>query len=78
MSVQHDVRTVTVPRPAEPADPPLATSPATTSSAMAGVPGCDRPRTRDERHFVLAMGGVFGGLSVIILTFLLLAQYVWS
>ena len=34
--------------------------------------------TRDEREFVLMLSGVFGALSVIIVTFLLLAQYVWS
>lgn len=78
MSVQDAVRTVTVPRQAEPADPPLTSAaPPPAAPPRAGVIGRDRPLTKDEREFVLMTGGVFGALSVIIVTFLLLAQYVW-
>lgn len=80
MSVQDAVRTASVPSPSKPADPPLA-APAPLldipTGAAAGVPGRDRPLTRDEREFVLSLAVVFGALSVIIVTFLLLAQYVW-
>ena len=85
MSVQDDVRTVTVPSPTEPADPPLAslstptpTRPPAPAPAPTGVVGRDRPLTKDERLFVFAASGIFVVLSTIIVTFLLLAQYVWS
>ena len=78
MTVQDDVRTVTIPRPAEPSDPPLVDAPIPTSAPSAGVAGRDRPLTTDERLFVLGMAGVFGWLSVYIVTFLLLSTYVWS
>lgn len=75
MSVQDAVRTVTVPQQAEPADPPLAAS--ATPAPRAGVPGRDRPLTSDERQFILGATITFGGLAVIIVTFLLLSVYAW-
>ena len=43
---------------------------------MAG--GLGRPLTKDERQFVFAACGIFIVLSTIIVTFLVLAQHVWS
>ena len=74
MSVQDAVRTVTIPAQAGPADPPLEAAP---SAPRAGVPGRDRPLTSDERQFILGATITFGGLAVIIVTFLLLATQVW-
>lgn len=74
MSVQDAVRTVTVPQQGGPADPPLA---AARPAPRAGVPGADRPLTSEERQFILGASITFGGLAVILVTFLLLSVYVW-
>lgn len=74
MSVQDAVRTVTIPEQAGPADPPLT---AAASAPRAGVPGANRPLTSDEKQFILGASITFGGLAVIIVTFLLLSVYVW-
>lgn len=76
MSVQDAVRTVTIPKQAGPADPPL-TAPVAAPAARAGIPGADRPLTSDERQFILGASITFGGLAAIIVTFLLLSVYVW-
>ena len=39
--------------------------------------GRQRPMTGDEREFLIGLGVVLVGLSSIIVTFLLLAAYVW-
>lgn len=74
MSVQDAVRTVTIPAQGGPADPPLAAAP---PAPRVGVPGRDRPLTSDEKQFILGASITFGGLAVIIVTFLLLSVYVW-
>jgi hypothetical protein len=74
MSVQDAVRTVTIPQQAGPADPPLAARP---PAPRAGVPGHARPLTSDEKQFILGASITFGGLAVIIVTFLLLSVYAW-
>ncbi len=81
MTVQDAVRTVTVPRQAGPADPPLA-PPAPLPPAAAAAPapatasllGRDRPLTADERQFAVALVV----LESVIVTGLLLAQYAWT
>ena len=75
MSVKDAVRTVTVPQQAGPADPPLE-APAPTPPWV-GVPGNARALTKEEREFLLGAIITFGGLAVIIVTFLLLATQVW-
>lgn len=74
MSVQDAVRSITIPQQAGPADPPLTAAPL---APRAGVPGRDRPLTSDEKQFILGASITFGGLAVIIVTFLLLSVYVW-
>ena len=76
MSVQDAVRTVTVPAQAGPVDPPLTTA-APAALPRAGVPGRDRRLTSEERQFILGASITFGGLAVIIVTFLLLSTQVW-
>lgn len=78
MSVKDAVRTVTVPHQGGPADPPLVTAaPAPGALPRAGVPGRDRSLTVDERQFLVGASITFGGLAIIIVTFLLLATQVW-
>ena len=74
MSTQDDLRTVTVPRQAGPSDPPL-TEPAPVPTA--GIPGHDRPLTSEEKQFLVGASITFGGLALMIVTFLLLATQVW-
>lgn len=76
MSVKDAVRTVSIPRQAGPADPPLPTPPAAAPTSV-GVPGRDRPLTSDEKQFILGAIITFGGLALIIVTFLLLSTQVW-
>ncbi len=80
MTVQDTVRTVVVPRQAEPADPPLAPpAPATdTAPAVAALLGRDRPLTADERMFAIGLVMMLLILGTIIVTGLLVGQYVWS
>jgi hypothetical protein len=42
------------------------------------VLGRDRPMTADERQMLIGLACVLVVLSTIIVTFLLLAQYVWT
>jgi hypothetical protein len=81
MPVQDAARTVTVPQQAGPADPPL-TTPITEAAAPAPAPepllGRDRPMTPDERHFAIGIAVLFFGFTAILLTGLLMAQYVWA
>ena len=76
MSVKDAVRTVSIPQQAGPAEPPLAATSA-PAAPTAGVPGRDRPLTSDEKQFILGASITFGGLALIIVTFLLLATQVW-
>ena len=78
MTVQDAaVRTVLVPRQAEPVDP--APAPA-AGPAQATVPllGRDRPLTTDERQFALGLALMVLVLGSVIVTGLLLGQYAWS
>lgn len=74
MTVQDTVGTITVPRQAEPVDPPLAPAPPATAPLV----GRDRPLTTDERQFALGLAAMAAVLGTIIVVGLLLGQYAWS
>ncbi|MCW2680598.1 MAG: hypothetical protein JWM62_1999 [Frankiales bacterium] len=76
MSVQDTLHTVTIPSQAAPADPPLAPAAAAPAPA-ARLVGVDRPLDADERMFVFGLGATFAVLAALLVTFLLLAEYVW-
>ena len=82
MNVQDTVRTVVIPRQAEPSDDlPAATSVAARpvpAPAAAPLLGRDRPLTTDEREFLYGFGALVLLLSTFIVTFLLLSHYAWS
>ena len=78
MTVQDVARTVTVPLQGGPADQPLSPpppAPAAPAPAPAALLGRDRPLTGDERQFAVALVAMLAGLTVIIVTGLLLAEY---
>jgi hypothetical protein len=74
MTVQDTVGTITVPRQAEPVDPPLVPAPPATAPLL----GRDRPLTTDERQFALGLAVLALVLGTIIVVGLLVAEHVWS
>ncbi len=76
MTVQDTVRTATVPRQAEPADPPRTRPAAALPSAP--LLGRDRPLTTDERQFAVGLALLALVLGTIVVAGLLLGQYAWS
>ncbi len=78
MTVQDATRVVRVPQQAGPVDPPPAPEPTTSPAAPAPLIGRDRPRTADERQFLLGGLAMCLVLSAYILTGLLLSEFVWS
>ena len=75
MTVQDAVRTLPLPRPAEPARPLVAVR---RTAPAAPLVGRDRPMTSEERHFLIGLGVMLVVLSTIIVGGLLLSQYVWG
>lgn len=80
MSVQDELRTITLPRQAGPVDPPPETAlpPTAPAPARSGLVGRDRPLTRDERQFALGLAAMAVVLCTYVVTFLLIADRVWS
>ena len=77
MTVQDTVPTVTVPRQAQPADPPR-TGPAADAPPSAPLLGRDRPLTADERQFAVGLAVLALVLGTIVVAGLLLGQYAGS
>ena len=75
MSVQDDIRTLTIPAQAGPVDPPRAPAP---PRAVRHPVGRDRPLTADERQCLIGLTLLTVVLGSIIVTFLLLAERVWT
>lgn len=78
MTVQDATRVATVPKQAGPADPPLAPAAEAAPAPARPLIGRDRPRTADEREFLVSGLALWLFLSTFIITFLLLSMHVWS
>lgn len=76
MTVKTAVGTPTVPRPALPADPPVARAP--EPRPPAGPVGRDRPLDREEREFMISMAVLVVVLSAIIVGGIVLSQTLWA